>query len=902
MATQTATTNATAAPVLRKGVVKFIVSGDTIIIRGQPKSGPPPEKQVTLSFVTAPKLAKNRAGGEETKDEPWAWEAREFLREKLIGKDVTFTCEKIANSAREYGNVFLGEENITESIVKAGLVSVRRDVPKTAPEYLRLQELEEEAKAANRGMYSNSPASDHVRNIKWTQENHSQIVESFNKKPIKAIIEHVKDGSTIRAFLILPDSTYYFITLMISGIRSPGPKYDASGKPEAVEYFEEARYFVESRLLHRDVEIILESNTNTNFVGSILFPKGNIAEALLREGLAKCFDRSMQFSNSGADKLRSAEKQAKDKRLRLWTNYQSNNQIQHEKDKDFQGTVIEVFYGDAISVKSAAGQVKKVYLSSIRPPREQGKPVEDGEVKKTQRNKNFRPLYDIPWMFEAREFLRKKLIGKKVNCTLDYISPARDNFPEKYCYTVTLGGQNIAETMVSKGLATVVKYRADDDQRSSKYDDLKAAEDKAQKAQCGLHAKKDIPIHRINDLTADHSRIKHQYLPSWQRALRTEASVEFIASGSRIRLYIPKDSCLVTFCLAGISCRRSSRPAMNGVPAQEGEPYGDKALEFTKDKILQRDVSVHIDTTDKASTCVIGWLWIDQLNLSVALVEEGLAEVHFSAEKSEHYRALKQAEDRAKAAKKNIWADYVEVTEEKNKEEPEDTVVERKIDRESVIITEVTPEIHFYAQNTRDGSKLENLMSKLRQEFQTNPPMSGTFTPKRNDICAAKFSDDNEWYRAKIEKLQSGQALIRYIDYGNKENVPLARLASLPSTLNNDKPYATEYALALVALPPEAEDKEEAYRVFAQDVLNQKLMLNVEFISSGVSYATLENAQKVDIGKELIKDGYLMVDKRRERKIQDLLSEYKEAETVAKKAHKGIWEYGDITQDDPVDL
>ena len=26
-----------------------------------------------------------------------------------------------------------------------------------------------------------------------------------------------------------------------------------------------------------------------------------------------------------------------------------------------------------------------------------------------------RPLYDIPYMFEAREFLRKKLIGKKVS-------------------------------------------------------------------------------------------------------------------------------------------------------------------------------------------------------------------------------------------------------------------------------------------------------------------------------------------------------------------------------------------------------------------------------------------------------------------------------------------------------
>lgn len=65
---------------------------------------------------------------------------------------------------------------------------------------------------------------------------------------------------------------------------------------------------------------------------------------------------------------------------------------------------------------------------------------ENGEKIVIPRPKNFRPLYDIPWMFEAREFLRKKLIGKRIQCNLDYISPARDGYPEKYCYTVTIGG------------------------------------------------------------------------------------------------------------------------------------------------------------------------------------------------------------------------------------------------------------------------------------------------------------------------------------------------------------------------------------------------------------------------------------------------------------------------------
>lgn len=77
---------------------------------------------------------------------------------------------------------------------------------------------------------------------------------------------------------------------------------DSEGKPDhsvVVDHAEEARYFVESRLLQREVKIVLESVNNTNFVGSILYPKGNIAEALLREGFAKCVDWSMAFMRTG---------------------------------------------------------------------------------------------------------------------------------------------------------------------------------------------------------------------------------------------------------------------------------------------------------------------------------------------------------------------------------------------------------------------------------------------------------------------------------------------------------------------------------------------------------------------------------------------------------------------------
>jgi staphylococcal nuclease domain-containing protein 1 len=48
---------------------------------------------------------------EEIKDEPCAWEAREFLRKKLVGESVLFTLEKPPNATREYGTVYLGKGN-----------------------------------------------------------------------------------------------------------------------------------------------------------------------------------------------------------------------------------------------------------------------------------------------------------------------------------------------------------------------------------------------------------------------------------------------------------------------------------------------------------------------------------------------------------------------------------------------------------------------------------------------------------------------------------------------------------------------------------------------------------------------------------------------------------------------
>lgn len=60
----------------------------------------------------------------------------------------------------------------------------------------------------------------------------------------------------------------------------------------------------------------------------------------------------------------------------------------------------------------------------------------------------------------------------------------------------------------------------------------------------------------------------------------------------------------------------------------------------------------------------IGFLFVDNINLSLALVEQGLSKVHFTAERTSYYKELSAAEERAKSKKLGVWKDYVEETHE----------------------------------------------------------------------------------------------------------------------------------------------------------------------------------------------------------------------------------------------
>ncbi|KAI6054700.1 staphylococcal nuclease domain-containing protein 1 isoform X1 [Marmota monax] len=888
-----------AVPTVQRGIVKMVLSGCAIIVRGQPRGGPPPERQINLSNIRAGNLARRAAAtqpdAKDTPDEPWAFPAREFLRKKLIGKEVCFTIENKTPQGREYGMIYLGKdttgENIAESLVAEGLATRREGMRANNPEQSRLSECEEQAKAAKKGMWSEGNGSHTIRDLKYTIENPRHFVDSHHQKPVNAIIEHVRDGSVVRA-LLLPD--YYLVTVMLSGIKCPTFRRETDGSETPEPFAAEAKFFTESRLLQRDVQIILESCHNQNVLGTILHPNGNITELLLKEGFARCVDWSIAVYTRGAEKLRAAERFAKERRLRIWRDYVAPTANLDQKDKQFVAKVMQVLNADAIVVKLNSGDYKTIHLSSIRPPRLEGENTQD-------KNKKLRPLYDIPYMFEAREFLRKKLIGKKVNVTVDYIrpaSPATETVPafsERTCATVTIGGINIAEALVSKGLATVIRYRQDDDQRSSHYDELLAAEARAIKNGKGLHSKKEVPIHRVADISGDTQKAK-QFLPFLQRAGRSEAVVEYVFSGSRLKLYLPKETCLITFLLAGIECPRGARNLPGLV--QEGEPFSEEATLFTKELVLQREVEVEVESMDKAGN-FIGWLHMDGANLSVLLVEHALSKVHFTAERSAYYKSLLSAEEAAKQKKEKVWAHY--------EEQPVEEVMpvleekERSASYKPVFVTEITDDLHFYVQDVETGTQLEKLMENMRNDISSHPPVEGSYAPRRGEFCIAKFVD-GEWYRARVEKVESpAKVHVFYIDYGNREILPSTRLGTLPPAFSTRvlPAQATEYAFAFIQVPQDEDARTDAVDSVVRDIQNTQCLLNVEHLSAGCPHVTLQFADsKGDVGLGLVKEGLVMVEVRKEKQFQKVITEYLNAQESAKSARLNLWRYGDFRADD----
>lgn len=186
-----------------------------------------------------------------------------------------------------------------------------------------LQAAFEEAKQQQVGIHAEGPL---IRSIKNATEDFQtlDLVEKSKKLTakgtIKCVIEYIFDGSRYRCHvtdeeMAVAGLQYASFTLLLGGVSSPrlgNPRLDPPTQSEP--FAEQARAFVELRLLQRELEVSLHGTDKSGScaVGTVHHPRGNIAVELLKSGLARTSDWSVRMMNPmDVPALRIAENNAK---------------------------------------------------------------------------------------------------------------------------------------------------------------------------------------------------------------------------------------------------------------------------------------------------------------------------------------------------------------------------------------------------------------------------------------------------------------------------------------------------------------------------------------------------------------------------------------------------------------
>ncbi|MCJ1321084.1 hypothetical protein MMC15_006428 [Xylographa vitiligo] len=897
---------------INQAMVKSALSGDTLILTST--KNPHQERTFCLAFVNAPRM--KREG-----DEPYAFESRDFLRKLVVGKVVQFqVIYNISLSSngqlRDYGIVILQDGRLLPRLAVAeGWVKLRdeagknteSDAAKTVLE--KLKAAEAEAKADSRGLWAGKGGR---IESKYEVPDPKAFAEEWRGKPIDGIVERVLTGDRLIVRLKIQPSEHVQTLVLIAGIRAPSTKRTtADGKEQEAEAFgEEAQFFIEHRLLQRGVLVnILGVSPQGTLVASVMHPNGSIAEFVLREGLARCVDHHSTMLGPEMAKLREAEKHAKSKKVGLFQGHVPTKALAG----DTEVTVTRVQTADTIHVRSRTGPEKRVNLSSIRQP----KPSDPKQA---------------PFQAEAKEFLRKRLIGKHVKMIVDGKKAASDGYEEREVATVMQNGKNVALQLVESGYASVIRHRRDDDDRSPQYDDLLAAEVAAQEEKKGMWSDKPPATKAYVDYSESLQKAKVQ-ASVLQRQKKVPAVVDFVKGASRFTVLIPRENAKLTLVLSCIRAPRSARSATD-----TSEPFGQEAHDFASRKCMQRDVEIDIEGTDKVGG-FIGSLFINRENFSKLLLEEGLATVHaYSAEQSPHGAELFAAEQTAKNARKGLWHDYdpsADVAEEE--EDPSSAPTNgtattttngtstppppRKLDYREAVITHIDPltlRLKLQLIGTGTGA-LEELMSKFRTfhlSAANRAPLPNP--PKAGDYVAARFSEDGTWYRARVRRndREAKTSEVVYVDYGNEEKLPWAELRALAPQFDARtlKPQAQEAALAYVQWPTAKEYVADACAYLNERVNGREMVASVEFTDAkdgGVMHVVLfpkdlDRAVTESVNADVVGEGLAVVKRvlrgwERQAEGTEVLTGLREKEARAKEERVGGWEYGEFGDDEVVD-
>lgn len=927
------------------GRVIQVVSGDSFIVVGgvvDPKVNPiAPTKELAISGIRAPRCIRGRTGV----DEPFGYESKEYLRDLIYGKQVRFNINRASAGNRDYADVYLekgGQEpqDLCDTIIAAGWGKVNESKNPQADQFPERQarlKLQGEAEEKKIGMWQKSPLK-HVRDIEWgasfmvsslrTREERNKAQDTeFNwafdhkGKELDAVIIKIRDGSAYRCEVtgLYPKEPlkHKIMLITLSGCLCPkvppplnvqktmkdrNPRYVIveNAPPFALE----ARQYAEERLLHQSVKIVIDGADKLgNVYATIVHPRGNIALRLLQKGLGKCVPWTASFSPLESQLIEAGQK-AETQKLGLWT-LPVVQVLGVPEKREWEATITEVSSGDSFRLDGET--MKRHSLASIKCPRLGRRGQEPGR-----------------FYFEAREFVREKLFGKKVKVTFAY--NRFDNTFVNISYTSKYQNKEVdlSEELVAEGFADMVIHQSVET-RAKNYGKLLELERRAKKQKKNKFGENN-PCMRVFDLTnrgpsgpppettgatstdpkekaPTGSEVKargDRLFKDLTRSVKEhKVVVEYCHSGGKMKIYLPnmgQYGYLLNFVISGVNVAYPK--PRGGGPI---DPIGQKALMLARQKLLQQDnVRIgKIDMKDRGEN-FLGKLYVGKQEWGKLLVSMGLGIVRFD---NEGY--LWEAQEKAKEARKGLWENYVEPKPveygDRKKTADGETAAPRKpkslvFDAE---VTEIMDSTTFYVRRCGDATfakvqeALKVFESKINEDFP--PPRSSGL------VCAGKFSDE-QWYRVRVgSATRHGTYRCSFIDYGNSEELSKDRLAPLPEEIQKLPSTCRSCVLAGVKAPgASSAHANAAAHAFNQMAYGYELVAKIEDEDRNNKYhlTLTPKGSEISINSELVKGGWARVVPRPLPKLKGYCQKLKKHQENAIRNKLNIWEYGDVSEED----
>lgn len=853
--------------------VKNVLSGDTVVL--SPLNGGHQERVLSLAHLQAPRIQSN---------EKYGFESREILRKLLVGKEIRFWVIYKTKSGHEFGDISSPVFNsLAEYVLAKGGAKLREDLHSEDDDDLaKWADLQTKAQTAKVGLWAT-----HLTPIEVVARPSESDVANSRTDGIPSIVEKVISGDRVIVRLQLSKTKQSVLPVLIAGVRAPRT---AVGEEPAEPGSTAAKNYVEDRLLARDVAIsVLGESSSGVLVGKISHPAGNISEKLLQEGLVEVADwQSSIVGAQGMSVLRKAEKSAKTAGKGLWKSVEKSKAVKSDggfvPGSSFSATVTRIISADTLEI-TTADSVLTVQLAAVRGPRQSDATT-------------------APFSSSAKEFVRQKTIGKHVEVTVESIRPASEQYGERAMVTIEVHDRNLAELLVSSGYATVLHYRKGEEVPSY-WDSLIESESAAKKAHKGIYGKPPA-VGRVVDASENAAKAK-PFLFTFESRGKVSGVVEHVLSSSRYIISVPKESLRLILVLGGLTNR------------SKDDEFSKEALAFANQKAYQRDVQIEIYGADRVGG-FIGNLYLPGSNVpfQISLLDHGLAQCHDrSLNQTKFGTQFEEAEASAKEEKRGLWATYDPSKDVTNvTASMESLKIEKKY--HDIEVTEVLSDGTIAVQFINaDSKKLKEFMLKFHASATTFPPIDKP--PKKGDLVASKYSQNGKHYRTRVLSYDraTSKCQVQQIDYGTVESVPLSDIKALPSqySVTAYKPQAHIAQLSLIKLPPESQPEylEEAIYYLEDRILDKQLIACETFknpapgIELDVELYDPDAATKdpsVSINKELVEKGYVLVKKDGLSPYERLLvkeqNELIELEKVAKRAHKGIWEYGDIEGEDNV--